>query len=278
MHVSVSRVPAVLLLHGLWSSPSEMLPVANALRRAGYRVETPEIRGYTYAVGTKVRSWRDWLQAALAAFDALASEHDSVCVGGLCVGGMLSLAVAAQRPGKVQALTVLSPSVFFDGWSLPWLTRLRHIGYYSPFRYFWKVREKEPFGVKNPLIRRWIAREMEQRKISAAGAAYLPLTGLHESERLLAYVKRSLADIPVPTLIMHAREDEISTLRSPHYLLERLGSRIKHLHVLENSYHMVTLDNERQQVIAAIGAFFHEQAQPLPCATIQPFPPQARVA
>lgn len=277
MMTPANSVPAVLLLHGLWSSPSEMLPVAHALRRVGYRVEVPEIPGYTYAAGTRVRPWRDWLQAALAAFDSLAAEHDSVAVGGLCVGGMLSLAVASHRPAQVKALSILSPSVFFDGWGLPWLTRLRHIGYYTPFRYFWKVPEKEPFGVKNPLIRRWIAREMAQRKTSAAGAAYLPLAGLHESERLLAFVKAALANIVAPTLIVHAREDEISTLRSPHYLLQRLGSRIKQLRVLENSYHMVTLDNERQQVASAINAFFLEQA-PLPLAAVLPFSPQARVA
>jgi carboxylesterase len=184
---------------------------------------------------------------------------------------VVSLAVAAQRPGRVKALCILSPTVFFDGWGLPWLTRLRYIGYYTPFRYFWKVPEKEPFGVKNPLIRRWIAREMAQREISAAGAAYLPLTGLYESEQLLAFVKRSLADISTPTLIIHAREDEISTLRSPRYLLERLGSHIKHLRVLENSYHMVTLDNERQQVVAAINDFFLKQAS-LPLASVLPWP------
>ncbi len=277
MNSPAYKVPAVLLFHGLWSSPSEMLSVANALKRRGYRVETPEIPGYTYAAGARMRPWRDWLQSALAAFDALSAEHESVLVGGLCVGSMLAFAVAVQRPQAVRALAILSPSVFFDGWCLPWLTRLRYIGYYSPLRYFLKVPEKEPFGVKNPLIRRWIAREMENRKISAAGAAYLPLTGLHESERLLAFVKRNLANIAAPTLIIHAREDEISTLRSPHYLLERLGSRIKQLRVLENSYHMVTLDNERQQVTAAIGDFFQEQA-PLPLAAILPFPAKARVA
>ncbi|MDD5250937.1 MAG: alpha/beta fold hydrolase [Rhodocyclaceae bacterium] len=273
----MNKIPAVLLLHGLWSTPSEMQPVAHALRRAGCRVEMPEIPGYTYAAGTKTRPWRDWLQAALAAFDGLAAEHDSVFVGGLCVGGMLALAVAARRPGKLAALCVLSPSVFYDGWGLPWLTRLRHIGYYTPFRYFWKVPEQEPFGVKNPLIRRWIAREMAQRKVSAAGAASLPLAGLHEAERLLAFVKRSLADIAAPTLIIHAREDEISTLRSPHYLLERLGSRIKQLLVLENSYHMVTLDNERQQVVAAITDFFLKRTS-RPLAAVLPFPPQTHVA
>jgi len=273
----MNKVPAVLLFHGLWSSPSEILSLANALRRRGYRVEAPEIPGYTYAAGARMRPWRDWLQSALAAFDALSSEHESVLVGGLCVGSMLAFAVAAHRPKAVRALAILSPSVFLDGWGLPLLTRLRYIGYYTPLRYFLKVPEKEPFGVKNPLIRRWIAREMESRKISAAGAAYLPLTGLHESERLLAFVKRSLADISAPTLIIHAREDEISTLRSPHYLLERLGSRIKQLRVLENSYHMVTLDNERQQVVAAIGDFFLEQA-PLPLAAVLPFSAKARVA
>jgi carboxylesterase len=273
----MKKVPVVLLLHGLWGTAREMLPVANALRRTGYRVETPEIPGYTYAAATKMGSWRDWVQGALTAFDTLASEHESVMVGGLCAGGMVSLAVAAQRPGKVKALCILSPTVFFDGWGLPWLTHLRHIGYYTPLRYFWKVPERKPFGVKNPLLRRWIAREMAQREISAAGAAYLPLTGLYELEQLLALVKRSLADISAPTLIIHAREDEISTLRSPHYLLARLGSHIKHLRVLENSYHMVTLDNERKQVVAAINGFFLKHAL-LPMASVLPFLPEARAA
>lgn len=276
MNNSSSKVPAVLLLHGLWSSPSELLPVANSLRRAGYRVESPEIDGYTYAAGARVRSWRKWLQAALAAFDALAAEHESVFVGGLCVGSMLSLAVAAKRPGQVAGLAVLSPSVFFDGWGVPWLTRLRHIGYYTPFRYFWKVPEKEPFGVKNPLVRRWIAREMAQRQVSSAGAAWLPLAGLHESERLTGFVKSALADILAPALIVHAREDEVSTLRSPEYLIERLGSRVKQLRVLENSFHMITLDNERQQVTAAVTAFFDEQVPPV-AAEVLPLP-QLRIA
>jgi carboxylesterase len=273
----MNKVPVVLLLHGLWGSAREMLPVANALRRTGYRVETPEIPGYAYAAGTRVGSWRDWVQGALIAFDTLISEHESVLVGGLCAGGMVSLAVAAQRPGRVKALCILSPTVFFDGWGLPWLTRLRYIGYYTPFRYFWKVPEKEPFGIKNPLLRRWISREMAQRVISAAGAAYLPLTALYELEQLLAFVKRSLADISAPTLIIHAREDEISTLRSPHYLLERLGSRIKHLRVLQNSYHMVTLDNERQQVVAAISGFLLKHAS-LPLPSVLPLPAEARAA
>jgi carboxylesterase len=116
---------------------------------------------------------------------------------------------------------------------------------------------------------------MAQREISAAGAAYIPLTGLYELERALAFVKRSLADISAPTLIIHAREDEISTLRSPHYLLERLGSHIKHLRVLENSYHMVTLDNERKQVVAAMNGFLLKHA-PLPLASVLPYPPEAR--
>ena len=93
----MNKVPAVLLLHGLWSSPSEILSIAKALRRTGYRVETPEICGYTYGAGAKVLPWREWLRAALAAFDSLAAEHESVSVGGLCVGGILSLAFQGRK-------------------------------------------------------------------------------------------------------------------------------------------------------------------------------------
>ena len=54
---------AVLLVHGLQSSPAEMLPLAKRLHKSGYTVHMPHIRGYGYRHGDDAHSvthWQDW--------------------------------------------------------------------------------------------------------------------------------------------------------------------------------------------------------------------------
>jgi carboxylesterase len=54
---------------------------------------------------------------------------------------------------------------------------------------------------------------------------------------------------------MHAREDEITSLRSVDELFESLRLKDKELAVLENSYHMITIDNDRHQVARLLEQF-----------------------
>lgn len=252
---------AVLLFHGFRSSPGELLPVVGPLRALGYEVVTPQYRGYSEARDSPyVGRWQDWLDDALRTFDALREEYESVSLGGLCSGAVLALALALQRPAAVRALTLLSPTLYYDGWGLSWLVRLRYIGYYTPLRYVWSIPERSPFGVKNLQIRTWIMRQMLERKSSVAGAARLPLAGIYEIEKMIRHVKPRIGQIGAPSLLLHAREDEVTSLRSPHFLLQHLGSGDKRLVLLEDSYHMITLDNDRRQVIAEITQFLRQHA------------------
>ena len=47
---------AVLLLHGLQSSPAELQPLAKRLNQAGYTVRVPRIKGYGFTHGDTPRS------------------------------------------------------------------------------------------------------------------------------------------------------------------------------------------------------------------------------
>ena len=50
---------AVLLIHGLASSPLEMFSLATTLKQRGFSVEVPHIRGFGF--GTEVTCCEDWL-------------------------------------------------------------------------------------------------------------------------------------------------------------------------------------------------------------------------
>jgi len=246
-----------MLLHGLASSPQEFSAIRNTLLREGVAIHTPELPDYSATGPMRPHSWRNWVAAGQRELHRLSDSRGPVVLGGLCIGAVLALALAQANPKRVAGLILLSPTLYYDGWGLSRLLHLRHIGYLPGLRRWIKIAEQEPYGVKNPQIRKWIAREMRERRLSGAGASHLPLWAIHEAERLIRHVRLSLPHILAPTLILHAREDEVTSLRSPELLMRHLAAADKRMVVLENSYHMITLDNDRHTVVAEITRFIH---------------------
>jgi carboxylesterase len=252
----LSRRPAVLLLHGLCANPLELMPVAKALRSAGYVVEVPAMAGYgiTAAAGLRapVPPFEDWLAEAERRFDALAAEHGTVAVGGLCMGAVLGLALAARRPAA--ALVLMSTTLHFDGWNVsPW-RRLLPLAYLPFLRQRMSFQETAPFGLKNERLRAWVAQAMATSQVSAVGAARLSAAALYESTRLIRHVRPQLGALVQPALVLHATEDDVAGPRSVHELQARLGAAPE-VHWFGDSYHMLTLDNERDVVARRVCDF-----------------------
>jgi carboxylesterase len=251
---------AVLLLHGLQSSPAELQPIAKRLHQAGYTVHVPHIAGYGFMHGDTPRSvthWQDWHARALVEFRALKQQHSTVAVGGLCIGATLSLSIAAELGDEVSALTLLATTLWYDGWSIPWYRFMRYIGYYSPVRYLYSYREREPFGLKNKKLRKWIAREMSHKDSSIVGASKLNLPAIQEAERMIGSVKKSLHRVTAPAIIIHAEEDDVASPRNARYVAEHIGSKLVKRVMLHNSYHMITVDNDRELVASETIRFFN---------------------
>ena len=183
-------------------------------------------------------------------------------VGGLCIGGTLSLSIAAELGDEVAALTLLSTTLWYDGWAMPWYRPFRYLGYIWPIRYWYTYNEREPFGLKNEQLRRWVAREMAHKDASMVGASRLNLPAIQEAERMIAAVKKTMSRITAPAIIIHAVEDEVASPRSAHYIAEHIGSRTVESVMLHNSYHMITVDNDREQVASDTIRFFDKRARP----------------
>jgi carboxylesterase len=62
--------------------------------------------------------------------------------------------------------------------------------------------------------------------------------------------------ITAPALIIHAEEDEIASPRSAHFVAQHIGSAVVESIMLHDSYHMITVDNERDQVAHDTIRFF----------------------
>ena len=247
---------AVLALHGLRSTPLELQPLLKALHRAGFTVDAPHLAGYGFSADASTGSWRDWLDEAVARFDALAAQYGQVAVCGLSMGATLALAVAAERSGGVAAVGALSTTLYYDGWNTPWYRFLSPLGYFTPLRHRMVIRETSPFGIKNERLREWIERQVAAGPISAVGASALSLPALHEAEKLMRHTRRHLPQVVAPTLILHSSEDDIASLKSARLVQRRVRAHDVRLIQLHDSYHMLTLDNERERVAALTVDFF----------------------
>jgi len=257
---------AVLALHGLLGNPLEMQFVGKKLQKAGYTVVIPLIPGYGYASGQsssfKTTTSEQWYEEVKQQFDALKKNHESVSVVGLCIGAVLALRLAMDRGDEIAALSLLATTLYYDGWSLPRYSFLLPLAYYTPIRYLYKYRERYPFGLKNKNLRTWIEREMKVKSSSAAGASHLSAEGIFQAHRLIRTVKKNLHRVTSPALIMHAEEDDVASTRSADLVEMGIGSEYRKKIILNDSYHIITLDNEKEKVAAETTAFFQYFACP----------------
>lgn len=256
---------AVLALHGLLGNPLEMQYLGKRLQKAGYTVVIPLIPGYGYATGAgqsyRTTNYQQWYEEVVRHFDELKARHKTVSVTGLCIGAVLALRLAMERGDEIAALSLLSTTLAYDGWSLPWYRFLLPLAYYTPARYLYAYHERHPFGLKNENLQRWIAREMKVSGSSAAGASRLSAEGIFQAHRLIKEVRRGLPQVRTPALIIHAEEDDVASTRSADLVESSISSASRRKIILHDSYHIITLDNEKEIVADETVAFIDSHAQ-----------------
>ncbi len=109
--------------------------------------------------------------------------------------------------------------------------------------------ERHPWGIKDPRLRSLVERAIKSGDSSRAGVAALPGSLMLELRWLVQRVRSEIGDVCQPALIIHPREDDRASLRNLHFLQSSLGGLTETV-VLNDSYHLVTLDRQRQLVVA----------------------------
>jgi carboxylesterase len=245
----------VILLHGLCSTPDELLPIDTALRDAGFDVTPLRIPGYSFepqAGEQPLTRYQDWLDCVAAAVKSRQGQGQQqgqpVVLVGISAGATLALGALARGDAAIAGVVLMSTTLRYDGWAVPWYHFLMPLALYTPLGRFWQYRESPPYGVKNPRVRRWIERELETRRVSSAGAAVIGVAHLREHDRLR---RRVLASMPAlrcqRVLALHAREDEVASPANM-ALLQAMQAGAMRQVLLPNSHHMISIDNDREQV------------------------------
>ena len=238
-----------LLIHGLGGTPTEMGYVARGLAHAGYTVHVPQLAGHCGAADNlKATGWVDWYASVEEEHELLREQCETVIVGGLSMGAVLALHHAAQHPRDIMGLALYAPSLWLDGWGIPWYTPLFDLITQKWLADYVVFAERHPWGVKDPRIRALVEQAISSSDSSRAGIAAVPGSLMLEMRWLVQRVKREIGSVRQPSLIVHPRQDDRASLRNLEHLQNNLGGVTRTL-VLDDSYHIITLDRQRQLVL-----------------------------
>lgn len=250
--MSQQRVGA-LLIHGLGGTEFDMGAMHKVLARAGVETHGVTLPGHAGCpedlLDVRVE---DWMAVVTQRYRELCAQYEVLHVIGMCLGALLAVELCKRESHTRGALVSLSAPVFLDGWSTPWYRAVRYLVYRLPgMPRRIRVREEDPYGVKSELVRAFIKAGFARG--DGFHYQWVPLACVRQVDRLRGMVRRGLERMRCPTLIMHAEEDELTSPRSAHFLEQRIPEAT--LVMLQDSYHMICVDQERERVMRNVLGF-----------------------
>jgi len=233
---------SALLIHGLTGTPYEMRFPGERLASAGVRVRGVRLAGHARTPeDLAVTGYDDWYQSVVGGFEELRGFGEPIVVAGLSLGAVLAARLALDQREGVAGIAMLSPALFLDRRAVAALTAARLLG---------------------PLTRRIFLsssgsdiHDEGARRIhpSARRMALSALINLLALERI---VRPRISGLTQPALIVHSHQDHVCPYdRNVEFLMRHIGSAQKRLVELNESYHVITVDKEKERVAAGLLEF-----------------------
>lgn len=225
----------VLLCHGFTSTPQSMRGWAEHLAEAGHTVRCPLLPGH----GTRWQelnrtTWRDWYGAVEQALDELRDRCRSVFVFGLSMGGTLTLRLAELHP-DIAGIVLVNPSVMTlrkEAKLLPVLSRV----------------------VPSMAA---IAGDIAKPEVVELAYSRLPLRGMASLQQMWSVVRADLGSVRQPLLLLHSAVDHVVEPENSAIVLNEVGSQDVTEVVLDDSYHVATLDHDAPRIFSDSVEFVH---------------------
>jgi carboxylesterase len=192
-------------------------------------------------------TWRDWASSAREALDELAAASEQVVVAGQSMGGTMALHLAATDD-RIRAVATLAAPVWLSDWRLKLLPVAKHLVRWDSagddVDLFWPeaVEELYSYGRR-------------------------PTRAIRQLDLFCATVRRELALVRQPVLVMHGGRDRVIDPRNAADI-ERglLCSASVERHEYPRSGHGMSVDVDREDINRRVLQWF-DQFVPAAAAT-----------
>jgi carboxylesterase len=235
---------SALLIHGLTGTPYEMRYLGERLAARGVRVRGVKLAGHA---GTPEQlgeaGYDNWYESVVNGLEELRQHGEPVVVVGLSMGAVLAARLTADQGEAIAGVTLLAPAFFLPRSTTAALKGLRAVlGSFVDLIYLYNPSYS---GIHD-----MAARSVHPTLRLMALSAPLKLLDLS------TLVRPMLPRITQPALVIHARRDQTCPMRrNVDYVMKHLGSVEKRAVHLEESYHVITVDTEKERVVDEVAGF-----------------------
>jgi carboxylesterase len=213
----------VVVSHGFTGMPSSVRPWAEHLAGAGYSVRLPLLPGHGATWRETNRSrWPQWYATVEQSYRELAERCTAVFGVGLSMGATLVTRLAQVHPDGVAGLVLVNPAYGtrrFDAKLAPYIS--------------WIVKSRPAIGgdIKKP-------------GVEEDAADRTPVVAFASLQKLWKVTVADLPALRAPVRMYRSREDHVVDDLSAALLKKGAVNTTVEEIILENSYHVATLDND----------------------------------
>lgn len=220
----------VLVSHGFTGTTQSMRFLGEYLhRQGGFTVSAPRLTGHGTDPEDMARATaEDWIRDLQAALETLRQRCAKVFVTGLSMGGTLTLYMAAMHSDVFAGAVPINPAVFLNSPDLAGLA----------------------FMANAPAAVPGVGSDIKQPGITELAYPVVPVPAIRHLYALMSVTRELLPRVTCPTMVFTSRDDHVVVPENGPYIVEHLGSADKCLVWLENSYHVATLDNDKEFIAA----------------------------
>lgn len=227
-----------LVSHGFTGTTQSMRFLGEFLaEEGGFTVIGPRLTGH----GTRPEDMahataEDWIRDLERAMETLRERCSKVFITGLSMGGTLTLYMAAMYPDVFAGAVPVNAAVFLDSPDLAALA----------------------FMADAPATVPGVGSDIKKPGVTELAYPVVPVPAVRQLYALMGATRELLPRVTCPTLVFQSRDDHVVTPANAPYIVEHLGADEKRLVWLEESFHVATLDNDKELIASETVQFFRQ--------------------
>lgn len=216
----------VFIIHGFAGTTQSMRYLGNRLAEQGMTVYGPRLTGHgTHPEEMEQATYQDWIRDAENALTRLKELCSTIFVIGLSMGGTLALYLAETHP-ELAGIIPINAAV-----NIPELTES-----YNTLK------------TEGKRFLEGIGSDIKKEGVKEISYMKTPVKSIGEMITLMDKVRSDLHQIQIPAFIFSSIVDHIVPPENSREIYNLISSQDKTIFFLKNSYHVATLDNDKELI------------------------------
>ena len=229
----------VLVCHGFTGTTQSMRPLGQQLAAAGYTVIGPRLAGHGISPQAMAKTTAsDWIASVDEALITLRKTCSQIFMTGLSMGGTLTLYTAAKHPDVIKGAIPINGTVLINSPDLAGLA----------------LDPAAPETVPG------IGSDIKAPGVTELAYSEVPVAAIRQIYSLVGATRDLLPRIQCPTLVIQSRQDQVVEPSNGPRIVRLIGAKRVELLWLDDSYHVATLDNDKDLIAQHCVAFIRSIA------------------